>query len=81
MTTSEFKTGHCNGGCLFNIKEDPLESNDLAGQMPDKVAELYGKIVEYEASAFNPDRGTTSPLACKFSNEKYGGFWGTFVFP
>lgn len=73
--------GHCSDGCLYNIKADPLESNDLAAKMPEKRQELYDKIVKYESTAFNPDRGKISKLACKAAVEKYDHFWGTFVFP
>lgn len=73
--------GHCANGCLFNLREDPLESVDLASNMPQKVAELYAKIEKYETTAFNPDRGQTDPNACAMAMDKYGGFWGPFVFP
>ena len=71
---------HLHAG-LFNLREDPLESVDLASSMPGKVAELYAKIERYEATAFNPDRGGVDPNACTMAMEKYGGFWGPFVFP
>ncbi|MEM6855587.1 MAG: sulfatase-like hydrolase/transferase, partial [Planctomycetota bacterium] len=31
-------------GLLFNIAEDPYESNNLAAHMPEKVEELWGKL-------------------------------------
>jgi len=71
--------GHCGNGCLYNLSKDPLESNDLAGKMPEKVKEMYEKLEHYESSAFNPNRGNTDPKACELALGKYGGFWGPFV--
>ena len=32
---------------LFNITEDPAEQNDLAGQMPDRVADMHTRMTNY----------------------------------
>jgi arylsulfatase I/J len=61
------------------MKDDPLETTDLAAQMPSKVAELYAKIEKYETTAFNPKRGGTDPAACEAALGKYNGFWGPFI--
>ena len=66
-------------GCLYNIKEDPEERNNIASKVPDKLKELQGKLKNYQKSRFNPDRGSVSPLACEKALGKYGGFWGPFV--
>jgi len=73
--------GHCANGCLFDLIKDPLEANDLAEAMPEKVAELYAKIQKYETTAFNPDRGAPAKAACTMATTTYKGFWGPFVFP
>ena len=31
---------------LYDLGKDPSESNDLAGKLPDKVAELTGILIE-----------------------------------
>ena len=46
---------------------------------PEKVAELYRKIEAYEATAFNPHRGSTAPQSCEAAEGEYGGFWGPFL--
>jgi len=81
IVPSSAYVGHCANGCLYNILADPLEANDLAASMPTKVAELYAKITAYQGTAFDPDRGKTDPAACAAAADKYGGFWGPFVFP
>ena len=66
-------------GCLYNIKDDPEERTNLAAQMPEKLEEMLAKLKLYQATHFNPDRGTNSPLACDAALTKYGGFFGPFV--
>ena len=71
---------HCGTkGCLFNIKEDPTEHNNLADSLPDKLKDMQNKLAEYQATHFNPDRGKKWPGACDTAINKYGGFWGPFV--
>ena len=69
----------CGEGCLFNIKEDPNEYDNLASKMPDTLAQMQKKLSKYQATYFNPDRGEKSPLACHTALNTYGGFWGPFV--
>ena len=66
-------------GCLYNIKDDPLEHTDLAKTMPDKLKEMRGQLQKYVDSHFNPDRGNAWPGACDTALNKYGGFWGPFL--
>ena len=74
-------------GRMFTSAEVPslrvarfnVEANDLAASMPDKLKELYAKLEKYESTHFDPDRGSADPNACKFAEEKYGGFWGPFA--
>ncbi len=71
----------CSKGCLFNIKEDPTEHQDLAGQNPERVAAMTARLEELRKSSFNPDRGTTDQAACDKAMGGYRGFWGPWVFP
>ena len=74
-----FITEHCGNGCLFNIKEDPTEHVNLASAMPDKLKEMQAKLVQYQATYFNPNRGHKWPEACNIAINKYGCFWGPFL--
>ena len=69
----------CGDGCLFNIKQDPDEYNNLAKTMPDMLKTMQKKLQDYQATYFNPDRGSESPEACDTALNKYGGFWGPFL--
>ena len=72
-------TVHCGDGCLFNIKEDPFEYENLATKMPDVLAQMQKKLQKYQETYFHPNRGSSSPEACKTALNKYGGFWGPFL--
>jgi len=78
MNSASF-VGRCSAGCLYNLRDDPLEEHDLAAEMPAKADALRAKVVAYGASAFNPRRGKTNPAACRKALGSYGGFWGPFV--
>ena len=47
--------------------------------MPMKLAHLYAKLEKYEATAFNPNRGTVDAAACSSALNAYRGFWGPFI--
>ena len=66
-------------GCLYNIMDDPGEHNNLASLMPDKLKKMRDKLIEYQGTHFNPDRGGKSPAACEAALNLYGGFWGPFI--
>ena len=68
-------------GCLYNIKQDPEERMNLASQMPEKLKEMRAKLAKYQESRFNPDRGLPWPGSCETAIDKYGGYWGPFIFP
>ena len=68
-----------NGGCLYDIINDPGEHNNLASQMPRKLKKMRKKLGEYQATYFNPYRGEKSPAACEVALNEYGGFWGPFI--
>ena len=70
---------HCDGGCLYNIKDDPQERTNLASTQPAKLKEMQEKLKKYQDTYFNPDRGGVAKQACDMALNKYGGFWGPFV--
>jgi len=65
--------------CLFNVLADPTEHDNVAAAHPDIVAAMAARLRELQAGVFSPDRGKPSPLACKASAEKWGGFVGPFL--
>ena len=71
---------HCGEGCLYNIMDDPEERVNLASKMPDKLKEMQGKLEEAMKTYFNPDRGGVSTEACDVFMNKYGGFWGPWIY-
>lgn len=71
--------GHCGNGCLYDLRSDPLELIDLAGEQPERLAVMYKKLEQYELSAFNPHRGPVDPAACAKAMGEYGGFWGWWI--
>ena len=73
---------HCNDtGCLYNIKEDPGEHSELSVTMPSVLRSMRAKLKKYQDTYFNPDRGNHSwPGACDYALNKYGGFYGPFLF-
>ena len=69
----------CGRGCLYDLSGDPLEANDLAALMPQRVATMRARLEELLPTAFNPRRGQEDPAACEVALQRYGGFWGPFV--
>jgi ABC-type uncharacterized transport system permease subunit len=39
--------GHCSDGCLFELRADPLEANDLAAKFPERVKTMRTKLMAY----------------------------------
>ena len=66
-------------GCLYNIREDPYEHVNLASKLPSKLKEMQVKLAAYQATYFNPDRGSFWPASCKYAFYNYGGFWGPYI--
>jgi len=66
-------------GCLYNIKMDPEERNNLASEDPQMLSDMRAKLAKYQATYFNPDRGGVWPGACETAMNEYGGFWGPFL--
>lgn len=71
--------GHA--GCMYNIKEDPLEHHDLASkkEYKDTLEMMQKKLNKYQETHFEPDRGNVWPGACEAALNKYNGFWGPFI--
>lgn len=67
------------GGCLYNIKDDPEEHVNLADSMENVLKEMRDKLAMYQATYFNPNRGGKWNEACEVALDKYGGFWGPFL--
>ena len=75
--TTEEECG--DSGCLYNIRKDPLEYVNLAKTMPDMLRTMKAKLMKYQATHFEPDRGDEWPGACDTAINKYNGFWGPFL--
>lgn len=67
---------NCGGGCLYNIKEDPFEHTNLAAKFPEILKAMQSKLIKYQSSHFNPDRGNEWPGAAV---NTYGYYWGPFL--
>ena len=66
-------------GCLYDIRKDPEERQDLAKTMPDVLKQMQQRLEKQRATYFNPNRGTVWPGACDVALNKYSGFWGPFL--
>ena len=76
------------GGCLFNIIEDPNEIHDLAASMPDVLHSLKSRYLELRATAYDqraPIAKSNEPAFKAQMNalysaalKRYGGFQGPF---
>ena len=76
------------GGCLFNVIEDPNEIHDLAASMPDVLHSLKSRYLELRATAYDqraPIAKSNEPAFKAQMNalysaalKRYGGFQGPF---
>ena len=66
-------------GCLFNITKDPEERVNIAETETAILKEMQQRLAKYQATYFNPNRGTAWPGACDKAMKDFGGFWGPFV--
>ncbi|RUS83225.1 hypothetical protein EGW08_009036 [Elysia chlorotica] len=57
---------------LFNIKDDPSETTDIAGQFPDLVSELMDKYSAWNRTKVTPHEPERIALA---DPALHGGFW------
>jgi hypothetical protein len=70
----------CSPACLFNVRDDPHELEDVAKGHPDIVAALMKEVEALQAGVWNPNRGNvTDGLACKVGLGANRGFWGPFL--
>lgn len=71
-----------NGGCLYNIKEDPSEHVDRAAEKPAELEKLKRRLAELQPTLFEPKRvGGDESLPEHYARDVYQGYWGPFVFP
>jgi len=66
-------------GCLFNIFDDPTEENDLALSQPAVAQQLYDRLVEVQATLFDPNRGVDDRENSCQQVVKNRGFWGPWL--
>ena len=69
----------CKKGCLYNILQDPTESNDLSSVLPDVQNQLIERLAELNNTIWYAYRGTPSSLSCVAAVTKWGGFYGPFA--
>lgn len=87
-------TARCGAaGCLFRVDVDPAEHHDLLGHgaapnasVTARAARMMAALREHNATTFSPERGPgeddprVSDAACKAALDRYGGFFGPYVF-
>ena len=59
---------------LFNLKDDPNETTDLAADMPDKVAELEERLAFWAAQEVSPDFDSENEIP-EGNAANFGGIW------
>lgn len=71
---------NCKTGCLYNIWQDPSETNNLAASHPDILSSMQAVLMEEKMTVFQPDRGTIDySLVCRAVNARWNGFVGPFA--
>ena len=86
---------NCSHGCLFKVKTDPNEYEDVAAKNPEMVSKLSHRLEELRETAFLPVRctcddgfggvactsgpGCDDPRSCDNAVGRWQGFWGPFV--
>jgi arylsulfatase B len=63
--------------CLFDIESDPCEYNNLAQEYPEKVKELWNKILKYNSTAVPPL--SLTPINPYSDPYYHNGIWDIFV--
>jgi len=66
-------------GCLFNIYDDPEERNDLAIAQAKRARVMYDRLVELDATVFNPDRGAPDVSGACEQVTANNGFFGPWL--
>merc|ERR1712137_873758 len=64
----------CGAGCLFNIKEDPSEYENLAATMPEKLKELQNVWQTRNATKYWPPHMLQDVAKCEAYLEAHQGF-------
>jgi hypothetical protein len=59
---------------MYNLKDDPNETTDLAATMPDKVAELDARLEFYRAMEVAPDFSSENEVP-EGAAANFGGIW------
>lgn len=70
---------HCGTGELYNIIEDPYETNNLAATNPQELKIMQARLQLLNAGNFAPDRGQPDQEACVVARTLHGGYYGPFV--
>jgi len=66
-------------GCLFNIKNDETETQNLAQTLPEVFKSMLDKVDAMQQSVYSPNRGGKNGGACKAAKSKYHGYWGPWL--
>ncbi|KAK3749068.1 hypothetical protein RRG08_034043 [Elysia crispata] len=61
---------------LFNVVDDPSETNDLSARMPDKVREMLDRLAFYNATALTPWYPDSDPNC---DPDLHGGSWEPWI--
>jgi arylsulfatase I/J len=87
--SAEEVDGSCGAtGCLFDIQHDPFEYNNLAKEMPEKLAAMFLLFQQRNATRFEAPKATCFTQgkpqcakdikACTAASVAYGNFYGPF---
>lgn len=69
----------CKPACLFDVVQDPLESVDLARELPEVVLELQQELDRQVKTIWNRNTNPVLDPQCYLaSREKWHGFWGPY---
>ena len=73
--------GDCGDGCLFNIEDDPTESQDLSRdpKYQAQLKQMIDTLADMNKTLFLPERGETDVKACYSIMLNGAGHFGPFV--
>ena len=69
-------------GCLYHIRNDPSESDDLRLSHPAVAARMLRRAEELDATAIEARKGVgwrgenNATRYCEAADARWGGFWG-----
>mmetsp|Transcript_31017 Transcript_31017/g.78481 ORF Transcript_31017/g.78481 Transcript_31017/m.78481 type:complete len:544 (+) Transcript_31017:82-1713(+) len=66
---------NCESGCLYDVKADPYETNDIAHLQPLVLEKMMARLSELNKGLFLPDRGIPDSRGCT----PWTGFYGPFI--